>query len=40
LKIDFITEKKLWPSAQADNCRLAIGLKRLDTPGLHILNSV
>jgi len=28
------TEKKLWPSAQAENCRLALSLKRLDTPGL------
>jgi len=28
------TEKKLWPSAQAESCRLALGLKRLDTPGL------
>jgi len=28
------TEKKLWPLAQAENCRLALGLKRLDTPGV------
>jgi len=28
------TEKNLWPSAQAETCRLALGLKRLDTPGI------
>jgi len=28
------TEKNLWPSAQAENCRVALGLKRLDTPEL------
>jgi len=33
-KLILKTEKKLWPSAQAENCRLALGLKRLDTPGL------
>jgi len=31
------TEKNLWPSAQAENCRVALGLKRLDTPGLERL---
>jgi len=31
------TEKNLWPLAQAENCRLALGLKRLDTPGLDAL---
>jgi len=24
----------LWPSAQAETCRLALGLKRLDTPAV------